>query len=101
MGDQLRSSCAAGCPLCFCYIDSAIILYSNQKCRAACHFIRPYSLVFVGPGWKPQSPVFSHVTAQLYSVDGYKLLSQSYNKKWYCVTNSLLVLGMHMAFFIG
>ena len=46
--DQLRSNCAADQRLCFCYKDTRIV-----------HILWMYSPVYVGPGRKPQRPVFS------------------------------------------
>ena len=35
------------------------LYYLNPKFQASNHLLSQYSLVCVGPGWKPQRPVFS------------------------------------------
>ena len=55
--DQLRGNREADQRLCFRYIDSTIPLLT--KFQASSHLQCLYSPVCVGPGRKPQRPVFS------------------------------------------
>ena len=57
--DQLGSDCTAEQRLCFRYTDSAIPLLTNLKFQASSFLLWLYCLVCVGPGRKPQTPVFS------------------------------------------
>ena len=70
--DQLRGNREADQRLCFHYTDSTIPLlpiYATQivqslyflytKFQASSHLVWLYSLVCVGPGWKPRRLVFS------------------------------------------
>ena len=57
--DQLRGNRDADQRLCFRYIDSQSLYFLYTKFQASCHLLCLYSLVCVGPGWKPRRPVFS------------------------------------------
>ena len=57
--DQLRGNREADQSLGFCYIDSTIPLLPKYEISASSHPVWLYSPVCVGPGWKPQRPVFS------------------------------------------
>ena len=56
---QLRGNREADQRLCFRYTDSTIPLLYKSKFQASSHLLWLYSLVCVGPGQKPQRPVFS------------------------------------------
>ena len=57
--DQFRGNREADQRLCFRYIDSTILLLSKSKFQASSNLVWMYSRVCVGPGRKPQRPVFS------------------------------------------
>ena len=57
--DQLRGNREADQRLCFRYLDSTIPLRPIYEIQASSHLVWLYSLVCVGPGRKPQRPVFS------------------------------------------
>ena len=57
--DQLRGNRKADQRLCFRCIDSKSLYFLNTKCQASNHLVWLYSPVCVGPGRKPQRPVFS------------------------------------------
>ena len=57
--DQLRGNREADQRLCFRSTDSTILLFLNPKFQASSHLLWLDSLVWVGPGQKPQRPVFS------------------------------------------
>ena len=57
--DQLCGNPEANQHLCFCYIDSTTPLFLNPKFQASSHLLWLCSPVCVGPGPKPQGPVFS------------------------------------------
>ena len=52
--------CEADQRLCFRYMDSTISLLLKSQIQASSLLLTLYRPVFVGPGWKPQRPVFSH-----------------------------------------
>ena len=52
--DQLRGNPEADQRLCFRYTDT----FLNPKFQASSDLLWLYSLVCVGPGWKPRRPVF-------------------------------------------
>ena len=55
--DQLQGYRAGDQCLCFRYIDSTVpfnFLHVNPKFQASSHLLWLYSLICVGPGWKPQ-----------------------------------------------
>ena len=56
--DQLRGNREADQRLCFRYIVQ-FLYFLNPKFQASNHLMWLYSLVCVGPGWKPRRPVFS------------------------------------------
>ena len=57
--DQLRGNRESDQHLCFRYTDSKSLYYLNPKFQASSHLLPLCSLVCVGPGRKPRSPVFS------------------------------------------
>ena len=54
-----RGNCEADQRLCFLNKDSTIPPLPNSKFQASSHLLWLYSLVFVGPGRKPQRSGFS------------------------------------------
>ena len=56
--DQLRFNREADQRLCFRYTDSTILLLPKSEFQASSHLLLLYSPVCVGPGQKPQRPVF-------------------------------------------
>ena len=63
--DQLRGNREADQRLCFRYIDCTIPLLFNPKFHASSHFLQLYSLIYDGPGPKPEC-WFSHDAAHVY-----------------------------------
>ena len=57
--DQLRGNREADQRLCFATRTVQSLYFLNLKFQASSHLLWPHSPVCVGPGWKPQKPVFS------------------------------------------
>ena len=62
--DQLRGNREADQRLCFRYIESKSLFYLNPKFQASSHLLWLYSMVYVGPGRKPEC-LFSHNEAHI------------------------------------
>ena len=91
--DQLRGYRKADQRLCFRYIDSTILFFLNPKLQASSHLLWLYSLVCVGPGRKPQRPVFS--------LRGSNVIKELVQVKSACSNKNIALIGNLLSWIIS